>query len=206
MTEEEKKEKKREQYKRYYEKNRDKIKEKKKSEYSTEKRRKRQEKYLSNPDNRSKLNEYSRLYRLQEKYKIKRNETRRNRMDNDIAYKLNRMIGNLIRYSVKRLDLVKSNRTQEILGCSFEDFKIHLESKFEPWMNWDNYGKIEIGKFNVGWDIDHIIPISTAKNEEEVIKLNHFSNLRPLCSYKNRYVKKDSLDFTYNSLSEKHSY
>lgn len=124
-------------------------------------------------------------------------------MENDVIYKLHRMIGNLIRYSTKRLDLVKSNKTQEILGCSFEEFKTYLESKFEHWMSWENYGKIEFGKFNVGWDIDHIIPISTAKNEEEVIKLNHFSNLRPLCSYTNRYIKKDSI--IYSSPSEKHS-
>ena len=193
MTEEEKKEKKREQYKKYYEKNKEKINEKKKSEYTTEKRRENQEKYLSNPDNRSKMNEYIRVYRLQEKYKIKRNETRRNRMSNDILYKLHRTVGNLIRYSIKRLDIVKSKKTQEILGCSFEEFKIHLESNFESWMSWENYGKIEFGEFNIGWDIDHVIPISTANTEDEVIKLNHFTNLKPLCSYTNRYIKKDSI-------------
>jgi hypothetical protein len=40
--------------------------------------------------------------------------------------------------------------------------------------------------------IDHIIPISTANTEDEVIKLNHFTNLKPLCSYTNRYIKKDT--------------
>ena len=28
--------------------------------------------------------------------------------------------------------------------------------------------------------IDHIVPISTASTEEEVIALNHFTNLRPM--------------------------
>jgi hypothetical protein len=60
-------------------------------------------------------------------------------------------------------------------------------------MNWDNHGKIEFGKFNIGWDIDHIIPVSSAIKEDEVIKLNHFTNLRPLCSYTNRYIKSDHL-------------
>ena len=59
-------------------------------------------------------------------------------------------------------------------------------------MNWNNYG-LWNGELNYGWDIDHIIPISSAKTEEEIIKLNHYSNLRPLCSQINRYVKKDKL-------------
>ena len=44
-------------------------------------------------------------------------------------------------------------------------------------------------------DIDHIIPISTAKTEEEIIKLNHYSNLQPLCSYTNRVIKRDKVNY-----------
>jgi hypothetical protein len=40
-------------------------------------------------------------------------------------------------------------------------------------MNWDNYS------FR-GWHIDHIIPLTSAKNEEELIKLCHYTNLQPL--------------------------
>lgn len=59
-------------------------------------------------------------------------------------------------------------------------------------MSWDNYGKYN-GTLNYGWDIDHIIPISSAKNEEEMLLLNKFSNLQPLCSFTNRYIKKDNI-------------
>ena len=59
-------------------------------------------------------------------------------------------------------------------------------------MSWDNYGKYN-GKNSFGWDIDHIIPISSAVNESEVIKLNHFTNLQPLCSKINRDIKRDLL-------------
>lgn len=55
-------------------------------------------------------------------------------------------------------------------------------------MNWNNRGLYN-GKLNYGWDIDHIVPISTAKTEEELLKLNHYSNLQPLCSYTNRILK-----------------
>jgi HNH endonuclease len=59
-------------------------------------------------------------------------------------------------------------------------------------MNWENWGKYD-GKINTSWDIDHIIPISSAVTEEDILKLNHYTNLQPLCSYVNRYIKKDNL-------------
>ena len=58
-------------------------------------------------------------------------------------------------------------------------------------MNWDNYGLYEPNKLNYGWDMDHIIPLKTGKTEEDIIKLNHYSNLQPLCSYTNRNIKMD---------------
>jgi len=81
--------------------------------------------------------------------------------------------------------------TLEILVCSFDEFKIYLESKFEDWMTCENR-VLYNGELNYGWDIDHIIPLSSAKTEYDIVKLNHFSNLQPLCSYTNRYIKKTS--------------
>ena len=47
----------------------------------------------------------------------------------------------LIRDAFRRKDLSKDNqRTTNILGCSVEEFKLYLESKFESWMTWDNKG------------------------------------------------------------------
>jgi hypothetical protein len=87
----------------------------------------------------------------------------------------------------------KKSKSIEILGCSFEEFKLYLESKFEPWMTWENKGLYN-GELNYGWDIDHIIPISSATTEEEIIKLNHYTNLQPLCSKVNRDIKKDNYE------------
>jgi hypothetical protein len=42
-------------------------------------------------------------------------------------------------------------------------------------MTLENHGQ-GIGK----WNIDHIIPISSAQTEEEIYKLNHYTNLQPL--------------------------
>ena len=79
---------------------------------------------------------------------------------------------NLIRNAFRRGFTTKSKKTIEILGCSFEEFKIHLESKFDNKMNWLNQGTY--------WHMDHIIPISSAKTEEEVYRLNHYTNFQPL--------------------------
>lgn len=86
----------------------------------------------------------------------------------------------------------KNNKTEEILGCSFSEFREYIEDKFEYWMTWDNYGKYN-GEFNFGWDLDHIIPLSSANDIDELIELNHYTNFQPLCSKVNRYVKSNKL-------------
>ena len=58
-------------------------------------------------------------------------------------------------------------------------------------MTWENHGLYN-GELNYGWDIDHIIPFSSAKTEEDIIKLSHYTNLQPLCSKFNRYLKRDN--------------
>ena len=60
---------------------------------------------------------------------------------------------------------------QEILGCSLEDFKNHISKQFVKGMSWNNRNK---------WHLDHIIPISSAKNKEECLKLNNYQNFQPL--------------------------
>jgi hypothetical protein len=98
----------------------------------------------------------------------------------------------MVRSSLRLLGYSKKSKTEEILGCSYEDFILYLESKFESWMTWENRGLYN-GDFNYGWDIDHIIPLSSAETEEDIIRLNHYTNLQPLCSKVNRYIKRDKI-------------
>jgi hypothetical protein len=113
----------------------------------------------------------------------------KNRLATDYLYKLKHNISCAIRQSLKKNGFSKKSKTHEILGCTYEKFKEHVESQWESWMSWNNYGKYN-GELNYGWDIDHIIPTSSAITEEDVIKLNHYTNLKPLCSKVNRDIKK----------------
>lgn len=117
----------------------------------------------------------------------------RERYKNDHKYKMKRSLRNIVKCSLDRFSkggYKKSERTEEILKCSLEFMISHIEKQFESWMTWDNYGNCETNEYRCSWDIDHIIPISCAKTEEDIYLLNHWSNLQPLCSKVNRDIKK----------------
>lgn len=118
----------------------------------------------------------------------------RNRYKHDILFRVKRYIATSICNSFRYINSRKNTNTSDILGMTTSEFKLYLESKFKPWMNWDNKG-LHNGKFNYGWDIDHIIPISTASCTKDIIRLNHYTNLQPLCSHINRDLKKDKINF-----------
>jgi hypothetical protein len=71
----------------------------------------------------------------------------------------------------------KSGSAVRDLGCSIEDLKIYLESKFLPGMSWDNWGKC-----NGNWNVDHIKPLYTfdLTDREQFLIAAHYSNLQPL--------------------------
>lgn len=184
----------------YYENNKEKI---------NELRREQRE------NNKEKINEYLREWRklngekvkkynenskeTKKKYiknNIKRIRNRRNkyfrlRRNNDIVFKLSCNLRTLVSRSLSKNGYDKNSNSQIILGISHSEILIYFEGLFESWMTWDNYGKYN-GEYNYGWDIDHKLPLSSARNEEELIKLNHFTNLQPLCSKINREIKKDN--------------
>lgn len=69
-----------------------------------------------------------------------------------------------------------------LLGCSIPEWVEYLESKFEPWMNWDNRGH---GKGF--WQIDHIMPAKDfdLTRPAQLQRFFHWSNTRPICAVKN---------------------
>ena len=137
-------------------------------------------------NNKEKIKTEQKLY--YEKNKDKRNDRQKTRRKTDYLFKLKQRLRCSIGSLLRERGFRKKCKTIDILGCSFEQFKLYIESKFELWMNWNNYGLYN-GESNYGWDIDHKIPVSSGSTEDEIIKLNHYTNLQPLCSHINRNVK-----------------
>jgi hypothetical protein len=121
------------------------------------------------------------------------NDRYKHKLKTDPLARLKHNLRGRLNSAIRDGGYTKRSRTMVYLGCEFSSFKLHLESQFEPWMTWDNYGGIPTG-FNQCWDVDHIIPISTAMTEEEIYGLTNYKNLRPLCSYYNRYVKSNKIE------------
>ena len=128
--------------------------------------------------NKEKIANYKRQHYLKNKEKIEkyRNEWRSNKVKVDSLFKLTNNTRTLIKQSFRRNGYSKNSKTYQILGCSFEEFKQHLENKFTKGMNWSNIGE---------WHLDHIYPVSLAKDEDELIRLNHYTNFQPLWAVDN---------------------
>ena len=59
----------------------------------------------------------------------------------------------------------------------------YIENQFKEGMSFDNHGE---------WELDHKIPVSSANSEDEIIKLNHYTNFQPLWKLENR-LKSDKI-------------
>jgi len=81
-------------------------------------------------------------------------------------------------FKKKKMHLL--SKGEIILGVTIDIAKKHIERQFKKGMTWNNRGLK-----SDQWQIDHIIPLASAKNEEEVIKLCHYTNLQPLWAPEN---------------------
>jgi len=94
------------------------------------------------------------------------------------------------------LKVLKQNKkfghTIELVGCSLDNLKQHLEKQFKPGMNWNNYG---IG----GWEIDHIRPCASfdLSKESEQKKCFFYTNLQPLWFEENNKKRNKYEDSTF---------
>jgi hypothetical protein len=146
---------------------------------------KHKEYYLSNKD---KMDKYYKLYREQNKDKSKiyhkeyylLNKNKINKYKNDylnknIDKKIKHRLRSRISMAMRSVNQNKCMSSANLLGCSINEFKQYLESKFTKGMTWENYGKN-------GWHIDHIKPCDsfdlTLPDEQK--KCFHYTNLQPL--------------------------
>ena len=94
--------------------------------------------------------------------------------------KLSSNIRTNIASSFKRKGWTKKSKTRKILECDFKTFEKYLN---------DNPYFFKVGDSNL--QLDHIIPINNANTEEEIFKLNHYTNFQLLPSEYNQNIKKD---------------
>ena len=105
-------------------------------------------------------------------HKAKQSHQRKTaRQDKDPVYRLTCHMRTFINNALRRAGCTKDQRTEEILGCDPEFFRQHIERQFLPGMTWDKRAR---------WHIDHIIPMAQAKTEDDAVRLNHYTNLRPM--------------------------
>ena len=155
--------------------------------------------------NRAKLLEGKKRYREQSKEKIsaynaeyqKRDYVKKKASDrivekynNDDLFRLKMCVRAEIRSGFTRKGFTKSETTEKLIGCTLDEFIGHLKATY-----FQNYGIEYDGTQNV--HIDHIIPIATAKTEEEVKKLCHWSNLQ-LLNAEDNIKKSDKIDWGLN--------
>jgi hypothetical protein len=163
-----------EYHKQYRLENKDSISQKRKDYYQKNKEniKKKVKEYVSN--NADQIAKRNKDNREQNKDWINEKNRKyvKERKSSDSLYRLKCAIRSLISQSFKGHFTKKSKKTIEILGCDFKTFSEYIESQFTEDMNWGNYAEY--------WQLDHKVPISWAENEEEVYKLNHYSNFQPL--------------------------
>ena len=95
-------------------------------------------------------------------------------------YVMHERISRLHRHALSQVGSIKESPTFNELGYSVSEFVAHIERQFLEGMSWDNMSE---------WQIDHIIPISTATCKNDVIALNQLSNLRPMWASENNKKK-----------------
>lgn len=119
-------------------------------------------------------------YNKHKKKRIDANKERaKQRRKTDLIFKLKENYRNRI-HSALSGKVKKSLRTEQLLGCTIQELKDFLESKFKPGMTWNNRGR-------TGWEIDHIKPCAAfdLSKEEEQLKCFHYTNLQPLWKAEN---------------------
>jgi hypothetical protein len=125
----------------------------------------------------------------------RRRKRKKERFLNDTSYRIREAFGSHFRSSLKLQNIEKKSSCFDILDYTFNDLIERLESQFEPWMNWENYGAYnkEIWDDNDPstrtWQIDHIIPkanfVFSINDHDEIKKCWALNNLRPYSAKQN---------------------
>ena len=124
---------------------------------------------------------WKKIYQRTSKYKTNTNKQRKNKYYNNPVYNLIKKIRARVRIFIKTKNYKKNNMTMQIVGCTPQELRNHIEKQFTFGMSWELIlnGKIEI---------HHINFLSNAKTEKDVYRLCHYSNLKPLWVEEHRAI------------------
>ncbi|AKQ45822.1 hypothetical protein TH63_09485 [Rufibacter radiotolerans] len=188
-------------WKEYREKNKDIIQERKRVYHQTEKSKQQRKDYiLRNPEvkkrisnkyarnNRQKVMEISRrsILKNPERYRKTKRDYMRKKIETDPGFAMECRLRSRIIHALRGTGTRKAAKTMELVGCSIEAFKDHVERRFKPGMTWDNRGE---------WHIDHIVPCASfdLSDSEQQRVCFHYTNLQPLWG-KDNIRKKDRIE------------
>lgn len=127
--------------------------------------------------NKDKILERNRIRRRTPHARKLANIARKKRLEEDMSFRISMNLRARVREEIKRTGngAKKPDTTFNLLGCTIEEFRAHLESKFQEGMTWENYGVR-------GWHIDHIKPCHSfdLTQEDQVRECFHYTNMQPL--------------------------
>ncbi len=115
--------------------------------------------------------------------------------ESQIHVKLKKRVSRRIKHALISCNARKISRTLAFLPYSIAELKLHLESQFESWMNWDNWGVYNPSTWDENnpstwtWQLDHIKPMAThtynCESDFGFREAWRLDNLRPLRSKEN---------------------
>ena len=176
-----------EQNKAYLDANKEKISEQNKAYRKANKEQIADKKKAYYEANKEKLLEQKKVYYEADKERILDQQSiyKKQRRKSDPLYRVTLNYRRSCLRAFKSISQKKNFKSLKLLGLeTWEELAKRLEPQFYDHpktgekMTFDNHG------FH-GWHIDHIIPLSTATTEEEIIKLCHYTNLQPMWAEEN---------------------
>ncbi len=120
--------------------------------------------------------EYTKQYQINNR--DRKNKYQKDKRKTDPEYNLKSNLKSRLHHALNSQNVLKSSHTMDLIGCSIEFLKEHLEKQFKPGMSWQDRSSFHI---------DHIRPCDDFNllDEEEQKKCFHYSNLRPLTPIEN---------------------
>lgn len=136
--------------------------------------------------NKDRISKLSKEYNIRNKERIRLqvNAYSKKKRSQDVLFKLKGNIRTRMRMFLNNRSIRKPESVIKLLGTDIETVKKHIEKQFKKGMRWNNYGA-----GHDKWNLDHILPLSLAKTEEDLARLSHYTNLQPMWAKENQEKK-----------------